>query len=276
MNELSHINAASQSTPSRQDKISEDLERWLRYEGAEIIQMATIYLNLPQVVAATAQVLLQRFYHMSSFAKYGSLKIAMAAIFLASKVEEKPQRLRMIIQVAEYIRQRRRNLPISEMKLFSEQYHNIRKGLVNAELQILRKLGFHVHVRHPHSFLISFLRHMGLSGNKVLVQRSWAYLNDSYRTDVVLHHTPNQIAATMISLACESLQVGLSTVPPWHEFFDVSKQDIDKIRDAMAWMYVKEPPQFTPHTCSELEDYISAPERYVKETLEYADLKRRK
>ena len=92
-------------------------------------------LDRPQLVAATAQVIFHRFHHVVGFQHYGVLvsslvassevqcadlkqKSAMSAIFLASKIEERPPRLRHIILVAEFIRQRTRHLPFEPMEMF--------------------------------------------------------------------------------------------------------------------------------------------------------------
>lgn len=71
------------NTPSRRDGIDELTEFDLRVYGCEVIQLACILLKLcahsyesvlivvrPQVVAATAQVFLQRFYFCTSLKKH--------------------------------------------------------------------------------------------------------------------------------------------------------------------------------------------------------------
>lgn len=51
-----------ENSPSRQDGIDKDTEANLRMYGCEIIQEAGIMLSFAQVVMATGQVLLHRFY----------------------------------------------------------------------------------------------------------------------------------------------------------------------------------------------------------------------
>jgi hypothetical protein len=58
------------NSPSRGDGISEALEKQLRSYGAGLVQEAVILLRLPQAVAATGMVLLQRFYCKHSFKKH--------------------------------------------------------------------------------------------------------------------------------------------------------------------------------------------------------------
>jgi len=60
-----------------------------------------------QVAMATAQVLFQRFFFAKSFVKTKMEEAAMACIWLASKVEEAPRRIRDVINVFHYLRQRR-------------------------------------------------------------------------------------------------------------------------------------------------------------------------
>lgn len=51
-----------ENSPSRQDGIDKDTETSLRMYGCELIQEAGMLLGFPQVVQATGQVLLHRFY----------------------------------------------------------------------------------------------------------------------------------------------------------------------------------------------------------------------
>lgn len=47
------------TTPSMEEGLEQDVETQLRNMGAELIQKAGIYLKLPQVAIATAQVIFQ-------------------------------------------------------------------------------------------------------------------------------------------------------------------------------------------------------------------------
>jgi cyclin L len=52
-----------ENTPSRKSGVNADTELRLRVYGCDRIQRAVVLLQLPQVVAATAQTLLHRFYY---------------------------------------------------------------------------------------------------------------------------------------------------------------------------------------------------------------------
>lgn len=51
-----------ENSPSREDGVDAETERRLRFYGCQRIQRAVVLLGVPQVVAATAQTLLHRFY----------------------------------------------------------------------------------------------------------------------------------------------------------------------------------------------------------------------
>lgn len=59
-----------EASPSRADGIDEATERELRQYCCDVVAEAAILLRLPQVVAATAQVLVQRFYCKRSLKKF--------------------------------------------------------------------------------------------------------------------------------------------------------------------------------------------------------------
>ena len=61
---------------------------------------------MPQHAIANAQFLYQRFYHIKSFLKNKLNELAMACIFLSSKVEESPRRIRDVINVFDMMDQR--------------------------------------------------------------------------------------------------------------------------------------------------------------------------
>jgi hypothetical protein len=66
------------NSPSRQDGIDKDTEANLRMYGCEVIQEAGIMLSFDQVVMATGQVLLHRFYCKRSMKSF-NVKVGAAA-----------------------------------------------------------------------------------------------------------------------------------------------------------------------------------------------------
>ena len=99
------------ATPSSEDGIDADTENELRNMGAELIQKAGIYLELPQVAIASAQVLFQRFFYAKSFVSCDMQTAAKASIWLASKVEESVRRVRDVINVFNFLENQRDGKP---------------------------------------------------------------------------------------------------------------------------------------------------------------------
>ena len=65
------------------------------------------------------------------------------------------------------------------MTYFSDTFYDLKDALVVAEMQILKRLGFNVHVVLPYGTLINYLRLLGLTNHKEACAKAWGYLNDA-------------------------------------------------------------------------------------------------
>ncbi|KAJ3078585.1 hypothetical protein HK102_004384 [Quaeritorhiza haematococci] len=166
------------STPSQADGIDAALEADLRNFACELIETAGILLKLPQVAMATAQVLLQRFYYTTSFKAMGIRDVVMGSIFLASKIEECPRKIRDIINVFDYLISYYRGIPYKPLEYSGQKFYEYKDGMIAAEINILAKLGFNVHVQHAYGFMINYLKILNLADNREFAQKAWNYLND--------------------------------------------------------------------------------------------------
>ncbi|PWN34657.1 cyclin-like protein [Meira miltonrushii] len=191
-------------TPSRQDGIPCDLEDEIRVYGCRLIQEAGMLLGLPQVTMACAQVLFQRFWFVSSLRQFRMLDIAMGCLFLSSKLEETPKRIRDLINVFDYLVKRDQHqakyrpgprshqlgkarrkantastsngtanhhaqIPPFEYKpmtYFANEFYDTKDALVIAEMQILKRLGFQVQVNLPYATMVNYLQLLGLTGSQ--------------------------------------------------------------------------------------------------------------
>lgn len=309
-----------QPTPSSKDSISTELEKELRLYGGLLIQQAGILLKLPQIVMATAATLFQRFYFVTSFNHFGIRDVSAGALFLASKLEEKPARVRDIINVYDYLlqlitwsrtkfrtqsgikqdtitslndlakeaeerialnpllpdeikasmtrhlkskqssnrevsstgtngedgfmdvedRQKNRlDLSLFEyepMDYFASRFYNRKEEIVVAEMQILKRLGFHVQVQHPYSAMVNYLKVLNLTENSKVSQRAWGYLNDSLLTPLPALYPPTHLATLSIHLAIEDNQIVLPD--RWWELFDISDQsELDQMAELLKSIY---------------------------------------
>ncbi|XP_048581687.1 cyclin-L2 [Nematostella vectensis] len=216
-------------TPSVKDGLDKNVEEDLRIIGCEFIQTSGLLLKLPQVAMATGQVLFQRFYYTKSFVKHDVEVYAMACIFLAAKIEEAPRRIRDVINVFHYIKQKRNNRPIQPLEYMGNLYFNRKNQVVKAERRVLKELGFCVHVKHPHKIIITYLQILECETNQELAQLAWNHMNDSLRTSAFVRFAPETIACACIFLASRLLKICLPSNPPWYELFDAQLSDLEEI-----------------------------------------------
>lgn len=112
----------------------------------------------------------------------------MGALYLASKLEECPLRMRDLINVYDLLLQRAAHSHGSKppndfryhpMSYFGSTFYDLKDALVLAEMQILKRLGFNVHVVLPYGTLINYLQVLGLANQAEVCTRAWGYLNDT-------------------------------------------------------------------------------------------------
>ena len=112
----------------------------------------------------------------------------MGALYLSSKLEECPLRMRDIINVYDLLLQKaahslspKASQPFQyhPMSYFGDTFYSMKEALVIAEMQILKRLGFNVHVVLPYNTLINYLQLLGLGRNPEVCTKAWGYLNDA-------------------------------------------------------------------------------------------------
>ena len=227
--------------PSLSDGISSATEHCYRIWGCELVQDMGIMLRLRQVVMATAQTLLQRFYYRKSLAAYDAHIVAMAALFLAAKVEEQPRRMRDVINVCYHAKLRRQGKASKPIVLGGNLYAVWKGALIRTERVILKELGFSVYnlTQHPHKFILNYVRTLVAPGQDAaaLAQTAWAYLNDSLRLDLCVRYSAESIACASIYLAARSTGFALPKSVPWHAVFNTSRAEMHDIAEEMLTLY---------------------------------------
>ncbi|KAH9424523.1 Cyclin-L2 [Dermatophagoides pteronyssinus] len=228
------------NTPSKADNLADEIENDLRITGCKLIQISGILLRLPQVAMATGQVLFQRFYYSKSFVRQPMEITAMACVVLASKVEEAPRRIRDVINVfhnMKQIRLKQQTIPI----ILDENYIYLKNQIIKAERRILKELGFCVHVKHPHKFIVAVAQILKNENNVDLIQTAWSYMNDSLQTNVFVRYPPESIACACIHLSSRILRVPLPSQPLWYEMFNVDTESIEDICKSILMLYTRKP-----------------------------------
>jgi hypothetical protein len=113
----------------------------------------------------------------------------MGALYLASKLEECPIKMRDLINIYSLLLARAKHSSTGTsgeefthkpMSYHSNRFYDIKESLVIAEMQILKRLGFQVQVVLPYGTLVNYLQVLGLVSTEGVCQRGWGYLNDAY------------------------------------------------------------------------------------------------
>lgn len=114
----------------------------------------------------------------------------MGALFLSSKLEESPLRIRDIINSYSYLQSlvsycsappyppASTYTAYAPMDYFATEFYDMKDALVIAEMQILKRLGFQTQCGLPYGHLVNYLQVLELTGEKELVNQCWAFCND--------------------------------------------------------------------------------------------------
>lgn len=117
-------------------------------------------------------------------------EIGLGALFLASKLEEYPLRIRDLINCYSYLTSMIQYCSTSPypspasynsyvpMDYFSTEFYDTKDSIIIAEMQILKRLGFMTQCQLGYGSLINYLKVLELQDNKEVVTRCWGYLND--------------------------------------------------------------------------------------------------
>merc|ERR1739838_392659 len=230
-------------TPSMKDGYTAEEEACFRHRGCELIQIARIVLQLPDLAEACAQGLLQRFFCVKSLKKNKINEVAMACIWVASKIEEDPRRLRDVINTFDFIKQKQNDPNCKEtMMELDDDYKDLKQRVVKLERRVLKELGFCVSVVHPHKFIILYLQVLGMKKNKVLTQLAQNYMSDCMRTNVLVKYTPQAVACGCICYSTRLLGVEVPTGNPyWSTLFDVSFETLECVMRDISMTYLLTP-----------------------------------
>ncbi|XP_032067686.1 cyclin-Q isoform X1 [Thamnophis elegans] len=208
----------------------------IHFKVCRFIMEAGVKLSLRSVPIATACTIYHRFFMEVPLEPYDPYLVAMAALYLAGKVEEQHLRIRDIINVSHrYLH------PRSDPLELDTHFWELRDSVVQCELLMLRGLCFRVSFQHPHKYLLHYLLSLKHWMNRHSWERTpvaaaaWALLRDSYHGPLCLQHPPQHIAVAVLYLAlqCYGVEVPADAEAerPWWQVFseDLSKPVMDQI-----------------------------------------------
>ena len=244
-------------SPSAKDGVAAEVELAHRAWGAELVQEAAILLRLPQVVACTAQNLFHRFLYRKSLRRFDAFAVAMGALFLAAKIEERPKRLCDVLLVFYHAHRKRKGLPHKVLEVGGVRYQTWQDALVKTERHLLKELGFMFYsiCDHPHKFILYYAR--TLDADAALAQRAWAHLNDCGRLDLALRYRAETLACAAIALAARGLGVRLPSArdgAPWWAVVGADARDMAVVVAALLGLYRRAPAAWLAPLSFELFD----------------------
>ncbi|MBN3287745.1 CCNQ protein, partial [Polyodon spathula] len=199
-----------------------------------------VKLGMSSEPLATACTVYHRFFQSCSPHVFEPYLVAMAAIYLAGKVEEQHLRTRDIINVCHrYLN------PGSDPLELDSRFWDLRDSIVQCELLVLRVLNFQVSFQHPHKYLLHYLLSLKALMNRHAWDRTpiavttWALLRDSYHGS--LCHPPQHVAVAILYLALEALgvEVPVEGEKEWWQVLsdDITKPAIDDIIFELIQIY---------------------------------------
>lgn len=218
-----------ENSPSRKDGISFEEETRIKRAFSSFIQQVGIGLDLPFTTLCTACVYFHRFYSVVSFSQHDASLCAQACILLAAKAEENSRRVRDVINVAYALQHSDKN-PLQ----VSESYWVMKEQVIRMEQVVLRVFGFDMDLRHPHQYVLHFIR--DLEGSEELASVAWCILNDSMETSLCLQYPAHSVACSAIYLAQEMMSQQVAH-GEWYMRFNTNRMELEDICSQLCDAY---------------------------------------
>jgi len=240
--------AQIENSPSRKfmvEKCNGDVEKARDRETQQrrltcaFIQESGQKLRLPQLTIASAIVFYHRFFAYKSYGDFERFSIATTCIFLASKVEETPKKLKDVVM--ETYKQQHKDKPPPEIE--SREFWELKEKVLISERILLQTLSFDLTVEHAYRPLLAYVK--SIKGTRDLAQVAWNFINDSLRTTICLQYAPRCVSAAAVHLAARYLsEKGKSefALPAhqggkWYDAFQVSEESFTDVAQQIMELY---------------------------------------
>ncbi|KAL8707576.1 MAG: hypothetical protein Q9220_007417 [cf. Caloplaca sp. 1 TL-2023] len=142
-------------------------------------------MSVRQQALATAQIYVRRFYIKVDIRSTNPYLILATALYLACKMEETPQHIRLVVDAA-------RNL-------WPDFIPSDVAKLGECEFYLISEMSSQLIVHHPYRTLQQLQNRLSLGQEDISF--AWSVINDHYLTDLPLLVAPHVVAITAISLA---------------------------------------------------------------------------
>lgn len=142
-------------------------------------------LGVRQQAMATAQVYIKRFYIKVEIRRTNPHLVIATAVYLACKMEECPQHIRLVVTEARSLWPQDVNLDTSK--------------LGECEFFLISEMNSQLIVHQPYRTLTAMQNDFNLSSDEAAL--AWSIINDHFMTDLPLLYPPHIIALTAVLLA---------------------------------------------------------------------------
>ncbi|CAI5758123.1 unnamed protein product [Candida verbasci] len=148
-------------------------------------------LNIRQIALASGEIYLTRFLTRVSLKEVNIYLLVTTCLYVACKIEECPQHIRLILSEARSI--------------WPEYIPSDISKLAEFEFYLIEEMDSYLILHHPYKSLIQIRDYLDLNYGKFgikltqeTMQNSWSLINDSYITDIHLLLPPHIIAVSAI------------------------------------------------------------------------------
>ncbi|KAF2745172.1 C/H/G cyclin [Sporormia fimetaria CBS 119925] len=157
-------------------------------------------LSIRQQALATAQVYVRRFFTKVEIRRTNPLLVLATALYLACKMEECPQHIRIILAEARHCWGKPvcQAKPISTNSRPDASFDDISK-IGECEFTLISELNSQLIVHHPYRTLAEIQTQFQLTQEENTL--AWSIINDHYLTDLPLLYAPHVIAIAAMTLA---------------------------------------------------------------------------
>ncbi|KAL8887148.1 MAG: hypothetical protein Q9215_005245 [Flavoplaca cf. flavocitrina] len=230
-------------TPSILDGLSSEKERENRGKGVNFIFQVGIMLKLPQVILATASVLLHRFFVRHSMVEapgrpaYHYYSMAATSIFLATKIEEDCRKMKELVVACVRVAQKDSRKLVDEQ---DKEYWRWKDNILHNEDVLLEALCFDLTLEPPYKVLVEYLDRFGKSDHRRLRNSAWAFINDSCMTTLCLQFSSRAIAASALYAAAKHCHTEIfddNAGRPWWQVIGIDIKTIKQACNTLAAVY---------------------------------------
>lgn len=124
------------------------------------------------------------------------------------------------------------------MDYFANEFYDRKDAMVIAEMQILKRLGFHTQCGLPYGHLANYCQVLGLASDNRFVAQCWGHLNDMFHTPIPALYPQSTMATACIYLVSRKAQVALPLEPtPWWQLFDCTETELHDIIELLLQLY---------------------------------------